>query len=72
MKFEIIYTNNKAITTFKDDIGGYEILKAFTEIIDYIDLDNLKYIIFDYSNITSFTIPPDYIKTLKTFTQFPS
>ena len=70
MGFKIDYSGKKIIATFSGQLIESHILNAFIEITEKGDIKNITHILFDYTNITSFTIVPDFIETIKIYTKF--
>jgi len=70
MSYKINYFEKKVIATFKSDIGESDIKKAFLEVVENSNIKKLKSIIFDYTNITSYTITNDFVNTVKIYTRF--
>jgi len=70
MSFKINYQTEKIIATFKDNLENLELTKAFFEMIETVSIININYLIFDLTDITSYTIPENYIEKLKLNTQF--
>lgn len=70
MSFELLYLKDRTIATFRSDVKENEIKNAFIEIVDNISIKKIDFLIFDFTNITSYTIPKDPIETLKTITLF--
>ncbi len=70
MSFTIKILKESAIATFSNSVEENEIKNAFIKVTESVSIEKLNYIIFDYSNITSYTIPKDYINTLKMVTHF--
>lgn len=70
MSFEIEYSEKMIGATFNGEISGSHIMKAFVEVTENGNIESLNHIIFDYTNITSFTTVTDFVEITKTFTQF--
>lgn len=70
MSFEIEYSEKMIVATFNGEISGSHIIKAFVEVTENGNIEDLNHIIFDYTNITSFTTVTDFVKITKTFTKF--
>lgn len=70
MSYTLDYYPKKVIATFKNDIELLEISKAFLEVIETVSIINLNYLVFNLTNITSYTIPDNPLERLKLITQF--
>jgi len=70
MSFKLDFKIEQVTATFTNVVEENEIQNAFLEIIDTIQISKLKHIVLDFSDIVSYVIPKDYMKTLKMITQF--
>ena len=70
MSYTIDFLDKKVVATFSGDIEGEEIENAFVNVIENGDIKKLKSIIFNYSNVTSYTVPENFLETVKAFTRF--
>ncbi len=70
MSFTLKYYPKKVIATFKNTVAYLELTRAFVEIVETVDIKKLSFIIFDFTKITSYTIPEDYLERVKFVTRF--
>lgn len=70
MSFNLDFLDDKAIATFNEDLKEGEITTAFLEIVDTINIKELKHIIFDCSKAKDYTFPKDYMTRVKVVTHF--
>lgn len=72
MSFELLHLKDRTIATFNNAVLENEIKNAFIEIVDKISIKKIDFLIFDFTHISSYAIPKDYMETLKTITLFSS
>lgn len=72
MSFTIEILGERAITTFSNSVEENEIKNAFIKITEIASIEKLNYIIFNFTDITSYTIPKDYMNIVKIVTHFSS
>lgn len=70
MSFTTKYYPKKAIATFKNEVNSLEPTNAFVELVETANIKKLDYILFDFADITSYTIPEDYMERVKFVTKF--
>lgn len=70
MSYTLDFYPKKVIATFKNTVELLEISKAFFEVIETVSIINLNNLVFNLTDITSYTIPDNYIERLKLNTQF--
>lgn len=72
MSVELKFEKGKATATFKNRVEENEITNAFIEITETVSIKKINYIILDFSDIVSYTIPKNYMDILKMITHFSS
>ncbi|MFK5878013.1 MAG: hypothetical protein QM478_00810 [Flavobacteriaceae bacterium] len=70
MSVKIKIKNNGVIATFSGNIEENEIRDTFIDIIEKVNIKKIAFFLFDFTNITSYTIPPNYMNLLKMITHF--
>ena len=70
MSFNIDFLQKKIIVTFNNPYEKGDIRNSFINITENINLKKIDHLIYDYSNIKSFSTPKEYIKILKLLTKF--
>lgn len=70
MSFKIEIANKQALIRFNNEVKENEIKNAFIELTEQISIKDLTAIILDFSTISSYTIPHNYLETLKMITLF--
>lgn len=69
MNYKIDFLDTDIFVSF-NDLKEDEIIDAFIEITDTIDIKKIKNIIFDCTNATNYTSPKNYLKKAKIVTLF--
>ena len=72
MSAEINYKADKVIVTFTGIVKENEIKNTFLEVTETVRISKIKLFALDFTTITSYEIPKDYMNVLKTFTKFSS
>ncbi|MDC9722101.1 MAG: hypothetical protein PSN34_04925 [Urechidicola sp.] len=70
MSVKIKFLNEGVIATFKGNIEENEIRDTFIDIIEKVSIKKITYFLFDFTDITSYTIPPNYMNIVKMITHF--
>ena len=70
MSVKIKIKNNGVIATFSGNIEENEIRDTFIDIIEKVNIKKIAFFLFDFTAITSYTIPPNYMNILKMITHF--
>ncbi|PCI11390.1 MAG: hypothetical protein COB73_02185 [Flavobacteriaceae bacterium] len=70
MSFTIKYYPKIAIATFKSEVKSLEPTNAFVELVETGNIKKIDYIIFDFTDITAYTVPEDYMERVKFVTEF--
>ncbi len=70
MSFKINFSKKKATVIFNNSAEENEITNAFLEIVETVSIKKLTYIIFDCSEVVSYSIPADYLTRVKVLTRF--
>lgn len=70
MSYILNFFDEKAIASFSEDVKEGELTLAFLEIVDTINIKEIKHIIFDCSLAIDYTFPKDYMTRVKVVTQF--
>lgn len=70
MSVKIKFPKKGVIATFNGNIEENEIRDTFIDIIEKVSIKKITYFLFDFSDITSYTIPPNYINIVKMITHF--
>ena len=70
MSVKIKFLKNGVIATFSSNIEENEIRDAFIDIIEKVSIKKINYFLFDFTDITSYTIPPNYMNIVKMITHF--
>lgn len=70
MSYTIDYKDSKVLVTFDEDLKEGEITTAFLEIVDVIDIKDIKHIIFDCSRAKNYTYPKDFKTRVQVVTRF--
>lgn len=72
MSFKLNFLKDRVIAIFHNDVLENEIKNAFVDLVDSVSIKKIDFLIFDFSGIKSYTIPKDYMETLKMITLFSS
>ena len=70
MSVKIKFLKNGVIATFSSNIEENEIRDAFIDIIEKVSIKKITYFLFDFTDIISYTIPPNYMNIVKMITHF--
>ena len=70
MSVKIKFLKKGVIATFNGNIGENEIRDTFIDIIEKVSIKKITYFLFDFTDITSYTIPPNYMNIVKMITYF--
>jgi len=70
MSVKLNFQKDKVIATFSGNIEENEVRNTFIDIVEKVSIKKMSCIIFDFTNILSYTIPPDFINLLKMVTHF--
>jgi hypothetical protein len=70
MSVKIKIKKEGVIATFIGNIEENEIRDTFIDIIEKVSIKKITFFLFDFTNITSYTIPPNYMNLLKMITHF--
>lgn len=70
MSVKIKIKKDGVIATFSGNIEENEIRDTFIDIIEEINIKKITFFLFDFTAITSYTIPPNYMNILKMITHF--
>lgn len=70
MSVHIEFKNSRITATFSGNIEENEIRDTFIDIIEKISIKKITFFLFDFTAITSYTIPPNYMNILKMITHF--
>ena len=70
MSFTLKFYAKKVIVTFSNIVKNLELTNAFIEIIETVSIKKLSFIVFDFTNIHSYSIPDDYMERVKFVTHF--
>ncbi|OIQ38257.1 MAG: hypothetical protein BM563_06450 [Bacteroidetes bacterium MedPE-SWsnd-G1] len=72
MSFELKFLKDRVIANFEGEVKAYEIKDAFIDIVENVSIKKLDLLIFDFTEIISYTPPKDYLETLRLITLFSS
>lgn len=70
MSFILDFSKNKATAAFSNIVGENEIKNSFLDIIETVNIKKLNYIVLNFTDIISYTIPKNYMDILKLTTHF--
>ena len=70
MSVKIKFLKDGVISTFSGNIEENEIRDTFIDIIEKVSIKKITYFLFDFTDITSYTIPPNYMNIVKMITHF--
>ncbi len=70
MSVKIKFLKNGVIATFNGNIEEHEIRDTFIDIIEKVSIKKITYFLFDFTHITSYTIPLNYMNIVKMITHF--
>ena len=70
MSFSLSFYPKTAIASFKGKVPTLSVTNAFVEITEHISVKKLTYTVFDFTGISSYTMPEDYKERVKFVTQF--
>ena len=70
MSVKIKFLKEGVIATYTGNIEDNEIRDTFIDIIHKVNIDKINFILFDFTNIISYTIPPNSINIVKMITHF--
>lgn len=70
MSVKIKFLKKGVIATFNGNIEENEIRDTFIDIIEKVSIKKITYFLFDFSDINSYTIPPNYMNIVKMITHF--
>lgn len=70
MSFNINFSQERVLTNFNESIDKNDIKNAFFQVTENVDFENLKHLVLDFTDVISFEIPDNFIKTTKTLTHF--
>ncbi len=70
MSVKIKIKKEGVIATFSGNIEENEIRNTFIDIIEKVNIKKIAFFLFDFTDITSYTIPPNYMNLIKMITHF--
>ena len=70
MSVKIKFLKEGVIATYSGNIEDNEIRNTFIDIVDKVDINKISFILFDFTDITSYTVPPNLMNIVKMITHF--
>lgn len=70
MSFEIQFRKDNTLITYGDIVKKNDMKNAFLKVTETVCFENLKFIIHDFSQTISFSIPDNYLEEERIITKF--